>query len=432
MVKTKEKKDQFGQFQKTILPNGLTVILAPMDTRSVTGLVLVGAGSRYETRPTNGLSHFLEHMFFKGTKKRPTALDVATEIDSLGGVNNAFTSKEYTGYFIKAGANHVESVLEIISDMLYNSNFKEEEFERERNVILQEIHMRFDDPKIHVLDMLEEVTFGDQPLGWDTAGPVSAIKTQTRDLMIDYIRSRYYPNNMIVVVAGGIDQKNTLEMIKKYYGHAKSKDVDSYIPYVDDQRDLQIGLDNRKISQSAISLAVKGLSQFDEDRYALEVMASILGGGMSSRMFEEVREKRGLAYYVRSGAEFYQDSGIFYTYAGIDLPKVKEAVKVMVDEYAKIRDVRVPAKELSKAKESLKGHMALAFEDSMAVATSYGLGQLLEGRVRTLDEEMADVDKVTVEDVERLAKRIFRKEKMTFVGVGPFKEKSEFEPILKL
>ncbi len=347
MVKTKEDKNHFGKYQKHVLANGLTVILAPMDTRSVTGLVLVGAGSRYETKPTNGISHFLEHMFFKGTKKRPTALDVATEIDSLGGVNNAFTSKEYTGYYIKAGSNHIESVLEIISDMLYHSNFKKEEFEKERNVILQEIHMRFDDPKIHVLDMVEEVTFGDQPLGWDTAGPVMAIKSQTSEQMIDYIKSRYYPNNMIVVVAGGIDQKKTLEMIKKYYGHTKPREVESFIPYVDDQRDLQISFDERKISQSAIALAVKGLSQFDEDRYALEVVASILGGGMSSRMFEEVREKRGLAYYVRSGAEFYQDSGIFYTYAGIDLPKVKEAVKVMVDDdklrhgrLALLRDLR--------------------------------------------------------------------------------------------
>ena len=421
-----------SQFEKYILPNKLTVILAPMDTRSVTGLVLVAAGSRYESRETNGISHFLEHMFFKGTKKRPTALDVASEIDSLGGVNNAFTSKEYTGYFIKAGSNHVDSVLEIISDMLYNSTFKDEEFERERNVIFQEINMRTDDPKTRVLDLMEETTLGDQPLGWDTAGPLETVKMHTKQQMIDYIDQRYFPNNMIVVVVGGFERKKTLETIKKYYGHAKPKEVPSYIPYLENQENLQIKFEKRKVAQSAIALAVKGLSEFDEDKYALDVLAGVLGGGMSSRMFEEVREKRGLAYYVRSAAECYLDSGIFFTFAGIDLPKVKEAVKVMINEYAIIRDTNVPEKELKKAKESLKGHMALAFEDSMTVATSYGLGQLIEGKVKTLDDEMAEIDKVTVEDVSRVAKRIFRREKMTFVAIGPFDDKNGFEKILKL
>ena len=421
-----------AQFEKHVLPNKLTVILAPMDTRSVTGLVLVAAGSRYESRKTNGISHFLEHMFFKGTKKRPTALDVASEIDSLGGVNNAFTSKEYTGYFIKAGSTHVDSVLEIISDMLYNSTFKNEEFERERNVIFQEIHMRYDDPKTRVLDLMEETTFGDQPLGWDTAGPLETVKMHTKQQMLNYIGQRYYPNNMIVAVAGGFDRKKTLEVIKKYYGHAKPKKVPSYIPYIENQKNLQIKLEKRKVAQSAIALAVKGLSEYDEDKYVLEVLATLLGGGMSSRLFEEVREKRGLAYYVRSVAEFYLDSGIFFSFAGIDLPKVKEAAKVMVAEYAKIRDIKVPEKELNKAKESLKGHMALAFEDSMTVATSYALGQLIEGKVKTLDEEMAEVDKVTVEGVSRVAKRIFRREKMTFVAIGPFDDKDGFEKILRI
>lgn len=427
------KVDHFGEYFTEVLPNGLTVILAPMDTRSVTGLVLVGAGSRYEKKATNGLSHFLEHMFFKGTKKRPTALAVASEIDGLGGVNNAFTSKEYTGYYIKAGAAHLDNVLEIIADMLYNSTFRNEEFERERNVILQEIHMRYDDPKIHVLDLTEEIVFGlDQPLGWDTAGYPAIIRKQTRNQMLDYIASFYHPNNMVVVVAGGFKREAALEMAKKYYANAPEKEFDKPLPYLDKQESMQISLNKRRVTQSAIALAVKGVSYFDEDRYALETLTAILGGGMSSRMFSEVREKRGLAYYVRSGCEFYRDSGVFFTYAGIDLPKVKEAVGVMTAEYAKIRDVAVGEKELSKAKESLKGHMALAFEDSLSVASSYGLGQLLENRVRTLDEEMAEIDKVTAKDVRTIAGRIFQKEKLSFVAIGPFADRAEFEPLLNL
>ncbi len=422
------------EFEKITLDNGLRVILAPMaGFKSASAIVLFGAGSRYETKKTVGLSHFLEHMFFKGTKKRPTAIQVATEIDAMGGVNNAFTSKEHTGYFIKAASTHIEHILEILSDMLHNSLFKAEEFERERNVILQELHMRHDDPKIRVLDLVEEVVLGvDQPLGWDTGGYPKIIAKQTRDQMISYVNERYFPNNMVLVVAGSYERDAVLEAIKKYYGQTKEKKVTNFLPYVDRQTKLQIEVDKRKIRQAAVAVAFKGLSRFDDDRYALDVMTAILGGGMSSRMFDEVREKRGLAYYVRTGCEYYHDAGVFVTYSGIDLPKVEEALKVIVHEYARIRDERVGEKELSKSKESIKGQMALGFEDSLNVAQFYGFGELLENRIDTFEEEIANIDKVTVADIARVAKRIIRRDKMSLAVVGPFKEKSEFEKLLKL
>lgn len=422
------------EYEKITLDNGLRVILAPMPgLKSATAIVLCGAGSRYETKKTIGLSHFLEHMFFKGTKKRPTAMDVATEIDAMGGINNAFTSKEYTGYFIKAGAAHIEHILEIISDMLHNSLFKNEEFERERNVILQEIHMRADDPKIRVLDLVEEVVFGrEQPLGWDTAGYPKIIKAQTRNQMVDYIDERYLPNNMVLIVAGSFDKKSVLASVKEHYGHTKPHEVTNFLPYVEKQTEFQIEIDRRKIKQSAVALAFKGISYFDDDRYALDVLTTILGGGMSSRMFNEIREKRGLAYYAKTAAESYHDSGVMVTYAGIDLPKTHEALKVMVDEYVKIRDVKVGEKELSKAKETIKGHMALGFEDSMGVAQFYGFAELLENQIRTFDSEVAKIDEVTSDDIARVAKRLIKHEKMSLAVVGPFKDAAEFEKIVKI
>ena len=421
-------------FQKITLENGLRVILAPLPAfKSVSAIILFGAGSRYETKKTNGMSHFLEHMFFKGTKKRPSAIEVATEIDAMGGVNNAFTSKEYTGYFIKAASAHTEHILEILSDMLHNSLFRAEEFERERNVILQELHMRHDDPKIRVLDLIEEVVLGrDQPLGWDTGGYQKIILKQTRQQMLDYIAQRYFPNNMVLVVSGFFDKVAVLEMVKKCYGHTKPQEVSKFMPYVDGQKGLQVEIERRKIRQAAVAMAFKGVSRFDDDRYALDIMATILGGGMSSRMFNEVREKRGLAYYVRCGVEYYHDTGVFLTYSGIDLPKVDEAVKVIAQEYAKIRDIQVGEKELKKAKESTKGQMALGFEDSLNVAQFYGFGELLENKIETFEQEIAHVEAVTAVDVARVAKRVIAKGKMSFAAVGPFKDKERFAKILKV
>ncbi|MEX2028014.1 MAG: pitrilysin family protein [Candidatus Curtissbacteria bacterium] len=422
------------EFERLTLDNGLRVILAPMPgLKSASAIVLCGAGSRFETKKTIGLSHFLEHMFFKGTKKRPTAMDVASEIDAMGGANNAFTSKEYTGYYIKAASTHIEHILEILSDMLHNSLFKNEEFERERNVILQELHMRHDDPKIRVLDLMEEVVLGmDQPLGWDTGGYPKIIAKQTREQMISYIDERYYPNNMVLVVAGSFDREEVMDAIQKYYGHTKEKKVTTFLPYVDKQTKLQIEIDRRKTRQAAVAIAFKGLSRFDDDRYALDVLTTILGGGMSSRMFDEVREKRGLAYYVRTGSEYYHDAGVFVTYSGIDLPKVTEAIKVIVEQYARIRDEKVGEKELAKAKESIKGQMALSFEDSLNVAQFYGFGELLENKIDTFEDEIAHIDSVKAADIARVAKRLIRRDKMSLAVVGPFREKAAFEKLLKL
>jgi predicted Zn-dependent peptidase len=269
-------------------------------------------------------------------------------------------------------------------------------------------------------------------LGWDTAGYPKIIKAQTRQQMIDYIGERYFPNNMVLAVAGSFDKKAVLAAAKKYYGHTKTQEVTNFLPYVEKQKKLQIEIDKRKVSQAAIALAFKGISYFDDDRYALDVLMTVLGGGMSSRMFNEVREKRGLAYYVRTSGESYHDSGMLVTYAGIDLPKTQEAMKVIVDEYAKIREIKVGEKELTKAKETIKGHMALGFEDSMGVAQFYGFAELLENQIKTFDSEVAKIEEVTSADVARVAKRLIRRDKMSLAVVGPFKDGGEFEKILKI
>lgn len=430
----KQFNNESQEFEKIVLDNGLRLVLAPMPgLKSAAAIVLCGAGSRFETKKTIGLSHFLEHMFFKGTKKRPTAIQVATEIDAMGGVNNAFTSKEFTGYYIKAGSSHIEHILEILSDMLSNSLFRDEEFERERNVILQELHMRHDDPKIRILDLIEELVLGtDQPLGWDTGGYPKIIAKQTKAQMVKYIEERYFPNNMVLVVAGAFERDNVLEAARKYYGQTKPREVTQFFPYVDKQKGLQVKIERRKTRQAAIAVAFKGISRFDDDKYALDVLATILGGGMSSRMFDEVREKRGLAYYVKSGVEYYHDAGVFVTYSGVELPKVEEALEVIIGQYAKIRDERVGEKELTKAKESIKGHMALSFEDSLGVAEFYGFGELLENKIETFEYEVAHIEMVTSEDIARVAKRLIRSDKMSVAVVGAVKRSAKFEKLLKL
>lgn len=430
----KQSNNGTREFEKITLDNGLRVILAPMGGfKSASAIVLCGAGSRYETKKTIGLSHFLEHMFFKGTKKRPTAMKVAAEIDAMGGVNNAFTSKEYTGYFIKAASIHIEHILEILADMLHNSLFKAQEFERERNVILQELHMRHDDPKIRVLDLIEEVVLGrNQPLGWDTGGYPQIIQKQTREQMVNYVGERYFPNNIILAVAGSYERGAVLGAIQKYFGLSKPRKVANFLPYIDKQKKFQIGIERRKIRQAAVAVAFKGVSRFDDDKYALDVLATVLGGGMSSRMFDEVREKRGLAYYIKTGCEYYHDTGVLVTFGGIDPPKVEEALKVIAGEYARIRDEKVGEKELSKAKESIKGQLALAFEDSLNVAQFYGFGELLENKIETFEEEIAHVDRVGAPDIKRVAGRLIRRDKMSLALIGPFGDGARFGKIVEV
>ncbi len=420
-------------YRKTVLPNGLRVLIIPMPSfESATVLVMVGAGSRYETVKNSGISHFLEHMAFKGTTKRPSAMDIAGLIDGIGGEFNAFTSKETTGYYIKAQSTHVETCLDLLSDMLTDSLLPKPEIEKEKGVIIEEINMYEDTPMRNLGDIYERLLYGDTPMGWDTAGTKEVIRSITREDFVTYMQSLYSPDNMTVVVAGGIDT-TAEELVSKYFGPMSKFSTIKASKVVDAQKTPAVFIKNKKTEQVHLALGVRtvGLDHPDED--ALEVLAAILGGGMSSRLFNEVREKRGLAYYVRTSSDNYTDCGTFVTAAGVDKNRVESAIKVILEELEKIKQPgNIKEEELIKAKEYIKGHFVLDLEDSRSVADYYAHQELLEKRLENPEENMQKIDAVTIADLERVAKKYLVEETLNLAIIGDFKDTAQFESLLKL
>lgn len=420
-------------FEKITLPNGLRVILAPLPAfRSVTAIILCGAGSRYEMFETNGISHFLEHMFFKGTFKRPTAADISHTLDAIGADYNAFTGKETTGYHIKAASKHLPLIIEMLSDMLWNSKFDEAEIEKERGVIIEEINLYEDTPMRRVAEIYEQCLWDKQPLGWDIGGRKEVIRKVGKKDFLDYIDARYVPNNMVVAIAGDFEKGKVVEDLKKHFGHKEPSGVSGYIAASDFQSKPALKVAYKKTDQAHLVVGVRGLKQADPDRYNAAILGTVLGGGMSSRLFVNVREKRGLAYYVRADHESYLDTGTLAASAGVDLKRIDDALKVILEEFKKICQTKVDARELKKAKEYVKGRIILSWEDSRTVAASYGADELLEQQVRTIDEYIREIDAVGAEDVQRVAEFIFTNSKLNLAVIGPFKDKNRFEKILKL
>jgi len=422
------------KYTRKVLKNGLRVITIPMPSfESATAMVMVGAGSRYENRQNNGISHFLEHMAFKGTQKRPTAQDIAGLIDGVGGEFNAFTGKEVTGYFVKAAVNHVELCLDVLSDMLQHSKLDQGEIDREKGVILEERNMREDIPMSNISDVYEELLYGDTPLGWDTVGTEKVIKSITRQNFVDYMGSLYSPDNIAVVVAGGIETKKAEVLVEQYFGQMKPFDIVNYKKQSENQIKPALYIKQKITEQVHIALGFRTVSIHNEEKHALSVLAAILGGGMSSRLFSEVREKRGLAYYVKTGAEHYQDVGFLVSTAGLDPKRVDEGIEVIVHEYEKISSSKsqITKKELDKAKEFLKGHFVLELEDSRAVAGFFAQGEILEDKIETPEELIAKIDKVSMEEVETAAKKYFKQNQLNLAIIGNFPDRQRFEKLLR-
>src|SRR3990170_7009818 len=337
-------------FEKITLDNGLRLILAPLPAfRSITAIILCGAGSRYETKETNGISHFLEHMFFKGTKKRPTAIDISHALDEIGADYNAFTGKETTGYHIKCASQHLALSLDMLSDMLWNSKFDESEIEKERGVIIEELNMYEDTPMRRVAEIYEQVLWGDQPLGWDIGGKKEVIRKIQRADFIKYIEDRYAPNNMVVSIAGDFDKEKTIETVKKFFGHTAKKAVAGFLAVSENQKKPALKVTYKKTDQAHLVLGFRAFKIGHPERYNSAVLATILGGGMSSRLFVNVREKRGLAYYVRAAGGGYHDTGTLAASAGVDLRRIEDAIKVILAEFAEITKKPVSERELKKA-----------------------------------------------------------------------------------
>lgn len=407
-------------FKKTTLQNGLRVISAPMpQVKSVTALVMVEAGSRYETAKINGLSHFLEHMTFKGTKKRPSSLAISSLIDSVGGAFNAFTGKEYTGFYVKAASNHLELILDVLSDMLLNSLFDPKELDKERGVIIEEINMYEDQPQARVGELFEELLYNHDPLAWRVIGTPEIIKKVTRSDMVDYVSRMYHGKSIVVGLAGNITQNN---LVPKYFS-AVPKGGENHFQRASDKQTKPASLvQYKKTDQAHLCLGVRAFPLGHPDRYTLSVLSTILGGNMSSRLFVEVREKRGLAYYVNSSSEEFHDAGYFQACAGLRLSAIDDAIKVILEQFDKLTANAVSEEELRRAKDFAKGRMILTWEDSFKVASFYTSQELLEKKIETPEEVLAKVDAVTAEDIQRVAKSIFANHNLNLAIIGPFKK----------
>ncbi len=423
------------QFKKTILKNGLRVLTIPMPSfESATVMVMVGAGSRYENKNNSGISHFLEHMAFKGTQKRPHALDISTIIDGMGGEFNAFTGKETTGFYIKSAADKIEISLDILSDMIMHSRFAVEEIEKEKGVILEEINLYEDTPSRKIWDVYEKLLYKNTPMGWSITGEKDVVGKMQREDFLTYLSHLYSAQNITVVVAGGLDSAKAEELTNKYFGEMKKFDVVRYKKVVESQGRPALLIKQKKTEQVNVALGVRTVPLEHPDRYPLEVLAGILGGGMSSRLFHEVREKRGLAYSVTSSSYHYGDCGSLVSIAGVDPKRAKEAIAVMIEEYVKIanRKSQIAKSELKKAKEFLKGHLVLELEDSRAVAGFYGQQEMLEKQIDNPAEILRKIEKVSVEEIKTVAKKHFVDKGLNLAVIGNFSSGQEFEKLLKL
>jgi predicted Zn-dependent peptidase len=417
-------------FQKDVLPNGLRVLTAPMpQAKSVACFVMLAAGSRYETRETNGIAHFAEHMFFKGTERRPSARDIAGEIDSIGGEFNAFTGKEYTGYYVKCAAEHRDVALDVLVDMLRNSKFDPEEIEREKGVIIEEMNMYFDTPRDYLEGVYDELLYGDQPLGWDIIGTKDTIRNATRETFTGYLDRWYRASRMVAGVAGAVGD-DVLPRLQELLGDVRDGSTGDPAPVAWEQKAPQVKVFTKQSDQAHVRLGVHSYPIDHPDRYGLSVLATVLGGGMSSRLFSEVRERRGLAYYIYGYNQGYTDAGTLFAQGGVDINRIEEAITTVVSEFGRIAAEPVSEDEIMKAKNFSKGRLVLSLEDPRG-SILFGLrSEVLEGRTREPDEVLAGIEAVTVEDVQRVAQDLVRENRLNLAVIGPFDDPSRFERLL--
>ncbi len=421
-----------GHFDYFQYPNGLRLVTVPMPDRSTaTVLVIVGTGSRYETKDSNGISHFLEHMMFKGTTKRPGSLDISQELDSIGADSNAFTGKEYTGYYARASSDHTDLLLDIISDIFQNSKLDPEEIEKEKGVIIEEINMYLDTPRRYIGDIFEALLYGDQPLGWDIAGEKPTVKALTRENIASYFNSHYVAENTIIAVSGNINSAEIQAKVPQYFNGIRHAEVPTKLAVVEQQAEPGLKIFNKKTDQSHISLGIRGYDNLDPRTYALELMAIILGGNMSSRLFIELREKRGLAYSVSTSTTAFTDAGYLTTQIGVDNSRMTEALQALLVEYKRMRDEKVPETELKKAKDFNRGKLLMALDSPDFIASYVAEQQLLKKHVLTPQEELALYDKVTVDDIFKIAQELFTPANLNLALIGPYEEdNSEIKKIL--
>jgi len=419
------------KFTKTVLPSGLRVITVPMaDNPSVTVLVMVEAGSKYETKDISGISHFLEHMVFKGTPRRPKASDISRELDSIGAHFNAFTSQEYTGYYAKADMRHLDTVVDIIADMYQNPLFDEVEMKKEKGVIIEELRMYKDLPQQHVQEVMAALLYGDQPAGWPVIGDEQTITGFKRQDLLKYRSAHYVGSSTTVIMAGSFDEAATIPKIEKAFAGVSVAKKHSKLPVHESQDKPAIKIEPKQTDQTHLVIAVRTFPIGDKRMPVMRVLATILGGSMSSRLFTKMRDELGICYYIGASHDPSTDHGDLAIAAGVDNSRVEEAVRQILLECSRLKDEPVPADELKKAKDYIAGTTTLGLETSEARAEFCGFQEILQKKIESPDDLIAKVNAVTSTDIQKLAKKIFVDAGLNLALIGRTEEKA-IKPLLR-
>lgn len=418
-------------YEKTVLDNGLRVVSSHMPhTRSVSICLFVGAGSRYEADPIAGVSHFLEHMLFKGTERRPTPQHVSEEIEGVGGTMNAGTDKELTVYWAKVGDQHFDRTMDVLVDNLRHSKLEPEEIEKERAVITEELSMVEDSPGDLVNVLVDEVIWPNQPLGRDAGGTKESVAAITRQDIVSYMGRHYVPENTVLTVAGNVTHQRVVDSARLLLSDWPRAPFGTWYPVVDGHEQPRIGLRSRRTEQAHVCLATPGVAGSDPRRFAVDVLNCVLGEGMSSRLFQEIREHLGLAYDVHSYVEHFQDTGATVIAAGVDPRRIDKTIRAILAELEKMTKQLVPDKELTKAKEFIKGRLQLRMEDTRAVSSWLGSQELLRQEILTVDKVLGLIDRVTAEEVQSMAQQLFVPGHFNLAVVGPYKDQGRFARLL--
>jgi len=421
-------------YSEKIFSNGFKLITAPVkNTKTVTVLVLLPAGSRHESMGLYGASHFIEHLMFKGTSRRPSSLAIAKELDKIGAQFNAFTAKDHTGYWIKTTADKVNVSFDVISDMLFNSLFRLPEFKQEKNVILEEIKMYEENPLMYIDEFFEETLYHNHMLGKPISGRSTDVKRMSLTKLIDYKDRFYQPSQMIMAVAGNIDKSQIIKLTQKYFANnSGEKPKNKYdVFHINKKENNRVKILNRHVQQAQIALGGFALPYGDPQTETLLLLSIILGGNMSSRLFGEVRVKRGLAYFIKTELNPYKDVGSYAIRAGVDKEKVSLTLKVILEELKKIKKCGVSKEELKRAKDYFQGVMLLSLEDSSTLSSWYARQSLFLKQIITPKQKLNRVKMVKIEDIKRLANRLFKKNSFNLAIIGPFKNSAPFLRVLE-
>ena len=419
-------------YQKTTLDNRLRLITATMPhTRSVSICIFIGVGSRYEADSRAGISHFIEHLCFRGTPKRPSPREISTAIEGVGGLLNGGTDKEMTIYFSKVARPHFPLALDVLVDMLLNSKFDPDDIERERQIIIEEINMSRDSPHQRVSMLIEELLWPDHPLGRDIAGGKESVAAITRDIMLNYLQGQYQPGNTVVAIAGNIQHQEMVTAVSQAIGSWTNQQPRlGYSPYKP-QKAQCLQIETKDSEQAHLCLALPGLPLLHPKRFTLDLLTVILGEGMSSRLFVEIRDKLGLVYSIHGYVEHFLDSGSITVYAGVEPKNLETVIKAILEQLDKLKET-VPESELSKAKELSKGRLILRMEDSRNVAGWLGGQEVLTGRILSLDQVISIIDAITAEELKQLAQELIIGNELRLAVVGPIACDTPLEKLLKL